>query len=117
MTVCPGRWPMAPELAVVASGSRHIRNSMLRAAQSPDRLPGTAITGPLGWQENSAASCFRREQGRVNLRIHPVRPALQQRRSNPDIIPSKYARMLGRIRMRSRDNQDDRAPHPLCLAR
>ena len=47
--VCPGRWQIAPQLRNAASHVRHIRPSMLRAAQFPDTLPGTAITKPPGW--------------------------------------------------------------------
>lgn len=49
IVVCPGRWPMAPKLKNVASGVRHIRRSMLKAAQFPPRLPGTTISKPRGW--------------------------------------------------------------------
>ena len=47
--VCPGRWRIAPKLEAVASYVRHIRPQMLRAAQFPDRIPGTAISKPVGW--------------------------------------------------------------------
>ncbi len=47
--VCPGRWQIAPQLRQAASHVRHIRPAMLRAAQFPDTLPGTAIVKPAGW--------------------------------------------------------------------
>ena len=47
--VCPGRWQMAPKLANVASHVRHIRPALLKAAQFPDRLPGTTILKPADW--------------------------------------------------------------------
>ena len=47
--VCPGRWQMAPQLRNAASHVRHIRSSVLRAAQLPNPLPGTAISKPEGW--------------------------------------------------------------------
>ena len=47
--VCPGRWQMAPHLARVATHQRHIRVTMLRAAQFPDPIPGTAIRKPPTW--------------------------------------------------------------------
>ena len=47
--VCPGRWQMAPQLRNAASHVRHIRSSVLRAAQLPNPLPGIAISKPEGW--------------------------------------------------------------------
>ncbi|MYG41102.1 MAG: NYN domain-containing protein [Nitrospira sp. SB0677_bin_15] len=47
--VCPGRWSVAPKLQNVASHVRHIRQSMLRDAQFPHRVPGTNIAKPASW--------------------------------------------------------------------
>ena len=47
--VCPGPRQMASELRNVATYARHIRRPMLKAAQFPDTLPGTAIAKPIGW--------------------------------------------------------------------
>ena len=47
--VCPGRWQIAPQLRQAASHVRDIRPNVLRAAQFPDRLPGTTISKPEGW--------------------------------------------------------------------
>jgi hypothetical protein len=47
--ICPGRWQMAPDLERVASFKRHIRRSMLTAAQFPNPIPGTTISKPLTW--------------------------------------------------------------------
>ena len=47
--VCPSSGRMAPALSQVASYKRHIRPSMLGAAQFPDPIPGTAISKPAGW--------------------------------------------------------------------
>lgn len=47
--VCPGRWRAAPKLREVASHVRHIRAAMLKKAQFPDTLPGTAVSKPAGW--------------------------------------------------------------------
>ena len=47
--VCPGRWQAAPQLAAVATHVRHIRRSMLRAAQLPNPIPGTTIQKPSPW--------------------------------------------------------------------
>ncbi len=47
--VCPGHWPVAPKLQNVASHVRHIRPSMLRAAQFPNRVPDTNIVKPARW--------------------------------------------------------------------
>jgi hypothetical protein len=47
--VSPGRWGVASKLEQVASHKRHIRNAILKRAQFPDTLPGTAITKPAGW--------------------------------------------------------------------
>ena len=49
LVVCPGRWQVAPQLRKAATRVRHIRAAMLRAAQFPDTLPGTAIAKPAGW--------------------------------------------------------------------
>lgn len=49
LVVCPGRWQVAPQLRNVATHVRHIRASMLRAAQFPDTLPGTTINKPADW--------------------------------------------------------------------
>ena len=46
---CPVRCQVAPQLRSVATHVRHIRASMLRAAQFPDTLPGTAIAKPAVW--------------------------------------------------------------------
>ena len=46
---CPVRWQVAPQLRSVATHVRHIRASMLRAAQFPNTLPGTAIAKPADW--------------------------------------------------------------------
>lgn len=47
--VYPGRWQVAPKLRAAASHVRHIRPAMLRSAQFPDKLPGTAVSKPTGW--------------------------------------------------------------------
>ena len=47
--VCPGRGQVASKLREAASHVRHIRPAMLRAAQLPGTLPGTAITKPAQW--------------------------------------------------------------------
>ena len=47
--VCPGRWRIAPKLEDVASHVRHVRRSMLRGAQLPERIPGTTICKPEAW--------------------------------------------------------------------
>lgn len=47
--VCPGRWQAAPRLVAVANHVRHIRRSMLQAAQFPNPIPNTAIAKPAGW--------------------------------------------------------------------
>ena len=47
--VCPGRWQIAPQLRRAATHVRHIRPALLKAAQFPDTLPGTAISKPEGW--------------------------------------------------------------------
>ena len=47
--VCPGRWSVAPKLQNVASHVRHIRRSMLKAAQFPHRVPNTNIVKPASW--------------------------------------------------------------------
>ena len=47
--VCLGRWQIAPRLEKVASHVRHVRPAMLKAAQFPGRLIGTAISKPHGW--------------------------------------------------------------------
>jgi hypothetical protein len=47
--ICPGRWQMPPQLERVASFTRHIRKSMLQAAQFPDPIPGTTIKKPTSW--------------------------------------------------------------------
>ena len=47
--VCPGGGPMAAALSEVATYRRHIRRPMLRAAQFPDPIPGTAILKPADW--------------------------------------------------------------------
>lgn len=47
--VCPGRWQMAPHLRSVASYARHVHRGMLRDAQFPTQIPGTAITCPSQW--------------------------------------------------------------------
>ena len=47
--VCPGRWQVAPQLRQVASHVRHIRRAILRAAQFPETLSGTAISKPADW--------------------------------------------------------------------
>ena len=49
IVVCPGRWQAAPKLKSVATRVRHIRLSMLKAAQFPDQLPGTTISKPASW--------------------------------------------------------------------
>ena len=49
MVVCPGRWGMAPKLKNVASHVRHIRATLLKAAQFPPLIPGTTISKPQGW--------------------------------------------------------------------
>ena len=46
---CPWRWPAASRLRAVASGVRHIRKAMLKAARFPDPIPGTSISKPMGW--------------------------------------------------------------------
>ena len=47
--VCPGRWPMAPALARVATYTRYIRRKHLISAQFPDPIPGTTIRKPSTW--------------------------------------------------------------------
>ena len=47
--VCPGRWQVAPKLGQAASYVRHIRRSMLKAAQLPGPNPGMAIAKPADW--------------------------------------------------------------------
>ena len=47
--ICPGRWQIAPKLANVASHVRHVRRTMLKAAQFPDPIPGTMISKPADW--------------------------------------------------------------------
>lgn len=47
--VCPSPRHMAPQLRNVATYVRHIRRSMLKAAQFPDTLPGTRISKPASW--------------------------------------------------------------------
>ena len=47
--ICPGRWQVAPKLKDVASHVLHIHPAMLKAAQFPDRIPGTKISKPHGW--------------------------------------------------------------------
>ena len=47
--VCPGRWPITPQLRQAASYVRHIRPAILRAAQFPDTVPGTGISKPADW--------------------------------------------------------------------
>jgi uncharacterized LabA/DUF88 family protein len=49
VVVCPGRWQMAKELDLIASFKVHLRPSMLRAAQFPNVIPGTAISKPASW--------------------------------------------------------------------
>lgn len=46
---CPSRWQVAPQLRKAATHVRHIRASMLRAAQFPKTLPGTVIAKPAVW--------------------------------------------------------------------
>ena len=46
--ICPG-CAVAQKLREVGSHVRHIRPAMLKAAQFPDRLPGTTISKPAGW--------------------------------------------------------------------
>ena len=53
LVVCPGRWQIAPQLRNAATHVRHIRASMLRAAQFPDTLPGT---GPTNWRVGSRSA-------------------------------------------------------------
>ena len=55
LVVCPGRWQVAPQLRNAATHVRHIRAAVLRAAQFPDTLPGTAIAKPAGWQRRGVA--------------------------------------------------------------
>ena len=47
--VCPERWQVAPKLKQAASYVRHIRRSMLQAAQLPDPIRGTASAKPADW--------------------------------------------------------------------
>ena len=47
--ICPGRWQIAPKLANVASHVRHIRRTMLKAAQFANPIPGTMISKPADW--------------------------------------------------------------------
>ena len=49
IAVCPTRWPTAPKLRSAATAVRHIRKSMLRDSQLPNRIPGTSIMRPEGW--------------------------------------------------------------------
>ena len=46
---CPGRWQVAPQLRNAATHVRHIRAAMIRAAQFPETLAGTAVAKPAGW--------------------------------------------------------------------
>lgn len=47
--VCPRGKRMASQLAKVATHKRHVRRSMLRAAQFPKNIPGTSISRPATW--------------------------------------------------------------------
>ena len=47
--VAPGEFGVSKPLASVATHQRHIRKSMLIAAQFADPIPGTAIRKPVGW--------------------------------------------------------------------
>jgi len=49
LVVCPGRWQMAPKLKNAATYGRHIHRAMLKAAQFPERIPGTTISKPEDW--------------------------------------------------------------------
>ena len=49
LVACPGRRQVAPQLRKTATRVRHIRSAMLRAAQFPDALPGTAVAKPVCW--------------------------------------------------------------------
>ena len=46
---CPGRWQIAPQLRAAATNVRHIRASLLKAAQLPDTIPGSGISKPANW--------------------------------------------------------------------
>ncbi len=52
--VCPGRWQAAPKLRQAAAHVRHIHTAMLKAAQFPGTLQGTAISKPTDWRAASA---------------------------------------------------------------
>ena len=47
--VCPGGKRMASPLAAVATYKRHVRPTMLRAAQFPENIPGTSVSKPTTW--------------------------------------------------------------------
>lgn len=47
--VCPGKWPIAPQLGTVASHTRHIHRATLAQAQFPERISGTTIQRPANW--------------------------------------------------------------------
>ena len=47
--VCPGGKRMARPLAAVATRKRHVRPSMLRAAQFPRNIPGISVSKPATW--------------------------------------------------------------------
>lgn len=47
--VCPSGKRMAAQLAAVATHKRHVRTAMLRAAQFPNYIPGSAVTKPTAW--------------------------------------------------------------------
>ena len=47
--VCPGGKRMAAPLAAVATRKRHVGKAMLRAAQFPKDIPGSAVSKPAAW--------------------------------------------------------------------
>ena len=47
--VCPSGKRMAAPLAAVATHKRHLHTTMLRAAQFPQNIPGTALSKPATW--------------------------------------------------------------------
>ena len=49
VVACPGRWGIAPALEKVANSIKHIHVSMLKKAQFPEEIPGSAIKKPSSW--------------------------------------------------------------------
>ena len=47
--VCPSGKRMAAPLAAVGTRKRHVGKAMLRAAQFPKDIPGSAVSKPAAW--------------------------------------------------------------------